>query len=304
MAQLEAEFERVGLRFVPYAWLSTDWFTPDGVTGFGIPFFLAHPRLARLERKRMFEVEGGTRDWCMRLLRHEAAHALDNAYRLRRRKDWREQFGRASAPYYWSYIPDPNSRKFVLNLENWYAQSHPVEDFAETFAVWLRPGSRWRARYSTWPVALRKLRYVDGLMREIREREPAVRTRERPDSLAKLRLTLRQYYERRQESTGRPDATIYDHDLKRLFTEERAPGRRRASAFLRNRRAELRKRVTQWTGQHAYVVDEVLEGMILRARVLRLRIDRPESEVVQDASIVLTVHTMRHLRRRHGEYYR
>ena len=56
----------------------------------------------------------------------------------------------------------------MLNLANWYAQSHPIEDFAETFAVWLRPGSRWRSRYADWP-ALRKLEYVDALMQEVDE---------------------------------------------------------------------------------------------------------------------------------------
>lgn len=304
VAQLHAEFERAGLRFRPYVWLSTDWFTPDGITGFGVPFFLAHPRLARLERNQMFEAEGSTRDWCMKLLRHESAHAVDNAYRLRRRKDWREHFGRASEPYRWSYVPDPESRKYVQNLDNWYAQSHPVEDFAETFAAWLRPGNRWRRRYAGWPVALRKLHYVDRLMNELADRAPPVRTRERPDSLAKLRFSLREYYRRKQALYGDVDHTVYDRDLRRLFTEERLPGRRRASSFLRDRRPELRERVAHWTGQQAFVVDEVLKGMILRARALGLRLDQPEREAVQDASVVLTVHTMRHLRRRHREYFR
>jgi hypothetical protein len=125
LARLDRELDQAGLRFRPYAWLSTDWFTPDGVTGFGIPFFLAHPRLARLERRKMFEVEGGDRDWCMKLLRHETAHALDNAYRLRRRKAWREHFGRASEPYHWSYVPNPDNRRYeiVANLPLPLAQS-------------------------------------------------------------------------------------------------------------------------------------------------------------------------------------
>ena len=93
LARLDAELERAGLRFRPHAWLSTDWFTPDGATGFAIPFFLAHPRLMRLERAQMLEVEGGTHEWCMKLLRHEAAHALDNAYGLHRQRRWREVFG-------------------------------------------------------------------------------------------------------------------------------------------------------------------------------------------------------------------
>jgi hypothetical protein len=164
--RLYEELGQAGLRFRPYVWLSSDWFTPDGHTGFAVPFFLAHPRLAQLERRNMFEVEGGNRPWCMKLLRHETAHALDNAYHLRRRKRWRELFGPVSKPYRSSYVPEPSSRSHVLNLDYWYAQSHPVEDFAETFAVWLQPGSRWRTTYRGWP-ALAKLRYVDDLITEV-----------------------------------------------------------------------------------------------------------------------------------------
>ena len=299
--RLHVELQRAGLRFRPYVWLSTDWFTPDGHTGFAVPFFLAHPRLAHLERRQMYAVEGGNADECMRLLRHETAHAIDNAYRIRRRKAWRERFGRASTPYRWSYVPDPNSPNFVINLDNWYAQSHPVEDFAETFAVWLR-GGRWRQRYADQPVALRKLRYVDALMQEIADVEPPVRTRECPDSISTLRFTLREYYERKHSLFSEDELAVYDRDLERLFPV--ADGRKRASTILREHRKELRERVAHWTGQHAIVVDEVLKGMIVRARELRLRARRPDADVLRDAAILLTVHTMRHVRRRHREYFR
>jgi hypothetical protein len=196
LARLSSELERAGIRFRPHAWLSTGWFTPYGASGFAIPFYLAHPRLARLERSMMGEVEGGTEAWCMRLLRHEAGHAIDNAYRLHRRKSWREHFGRFGEPYRVTYAAKPRSRDHVVNLDHWYAQSHPAEDFAETLAVWLSPGSQWRTRYANWP-ALRKLEYVDALMREIASRPPVVRTRERTDSLPKLRWTLREHYRRR-----------------------------------------------------------------------------------------------------------
>jgi hypothetical protein len=305
VARLQGELELAGLRFRPYVWLSTDWFTPDGVTGFGVPFFLAHPRLARLERKQMFEVEGGTREWCMKLLRHETAHALDNAYRLRRRRAWREHFGSASEPYRRSYVPNPNSRKFVINVDNFYAQSHPVEDFAETFAVWLRPGGRWRHRYASWPAALRKLSFVETLIREIRDVKPPVRTRERTDSLPTIRFTLREYYARKKSIWGEEDLTIYDRDLLRLFSDAARNRRhRRAAAFLRSHRSELRGRVANWTGQFAFVVDEVLKGMIARAQALRLHLARPQREVLRDAIVMLTVHTMRQVRRRHREYFR
>ena len=130
------------LVFRPRFWLSDEWFSPAGVPGVGIPFYLAHPRLMRLERHQMFEVEGGTREGCLRLLRHELGHAVDHAYRLSRRKDWRDVFGSASLPYPDAYRPNPASKRFVQHLDGWYAQAHPDEDFAETFAVWMTPRAR------------------------------------------------------------------------------------------------------------------------------------------------------------------
>src|SRR5579883_2391208 len=83
---LQNELAERGIRVRPHAWISSEWFSPDGVPGIAIPFYLAHPRLMRLERRIMREAEGGNARWFMRILRHEAGHALDNAYRLRRRK--------------------------------------------------------------------------------------------------------------------------------------------------------------------------------------------------------------------------
>jgi hypothetical protein len=198
LERLRVELARAGLlRFRPYVWLSTSWFTPHGFTGFAVPFYLAHPRLTSLERRMMGDAEGASAVSCMRLLRHEAAHALDNAYRLHRRRRWRETFGPWSSPYRASYRPRPGSRRFVVNLEHWYAQSHPGEDWAETFAVWLQPNSRWRSRYAGW-AALHKLRYVEELVREIADEPPRVRTRERIDPSSALDCTLHEHYRRKR----------------------------------------------------------------------------------------------------------
>jgi hypothetical protein len=305
LEQLGRELERAGLRFRPDVWLSTDWFSPHGVPGFAVPFYLAHPKLLRLERHVMFDAEGGTRAWCMKLMRHETGHAIDTAYRLHRRKSWREHFGRASAPYTATYVPKPGSRDYVDNLDDWYAQSHPIEDFAETFAVWLANRGRWRAMYRGWP-ALRKLEYVDALMSEIADRPPPVRSRERPDALARLRFTLRDYYERKKRHYGEEDYAIYDRDLKRLFASASGAGRgrRSASAFLRERRPELRRLVANWTGQRPFVVDEVLKGLVWRSRELGLRLARSERETSEGAAILVTLHTARIQRMRHREYFR
>lgn len=203
IARLHGELSRAGVtRFRPYAWLSTGWFTPHGATGFAIPFYAAHPRLVQLERRMLGYAEGGDAIGCMRILRHEVGHAIDNAYRLHRRASWRDHFGPFGEPYRSTYRPRGRRQHFVENIGHGYATSHPGEDWAETFAVWLTPRSRWRSRYAGRP-ALRKLEYVDGLMREIAERRPLVRTREHVDPLSDRRMTLREHYVRKSTQLGR-----------------------------------------------------------------------------------------------------
>src|SRR6478609_3281895 len=168
------ELERRDIKFRPHMWLAEEWFSPDGIPGIAVPFYLAHPRLLRLERRMMSEVEGGNSKWMMRILRHEVGHAIDTAWRLRRRARWREIFGPASLPYPEQYRARPGSRRYVQHLGDWYAQSHPTEDFAETFAVWLKPNSPWRRRYASWP-ARRKLEYVAQMAAEIGRHRPSAR---------------------------------------------------------------------------------------------------------------------------------
>ena len=158
--------------------------------GIAIPFYLAHPRLEKLERTQMLEVEGGTPEWCMRILRHEAGHAIDNAYRLRLRRRRQQVFGPSYKAYPEYYTPRPYSKSFVLHLDSWYAQSHPDEDFAETFAVWLNPQSDWRVRYADWP-ALKKLEYMETLMHELANKPMLVQTRRKVDPIQSIRKTLR-----------------------------------------------------------------------------------------------------------------
>jgi hypothetical protein len=293
--QLERELEAKRLRFRPHFWLSEEWFTPDGVPGVAIPFYLADSRLRKLEESQMYEVEGGTPESCMRILRHETGHAIDNAYRLRRRRGYRERFGNVSVPYPDSYNPRPYSRKYVINIELWYAQSHPVEDFAETFAVWLWPRSRWRQEYEGWP-ALKKLEYVNSLMKQIRDRPPAVRTRRHYEPLRTNRTTLREHYAARREYYRLDQSDSFDHELRRLFSaaEEHAslPS---AAVFLRRLRTRLRRQVAEWTGHYQYTINQVLTEMIDRAEELHLRVDRPPEDAERGALIVLTMHTMNHV---------
>jgi len=258
LGQLYREMDRRGIRFRPHFWMSSEWFTPDGIPGCALPFYLAHPRLMRLERRQMLAVEGGTRDSCMQILRHELGHALDHAYQLHRRRRWQQLFGRSSEPYPEFYKPRPYSKRFVLHLDYWYAQSHPDEDFAETFAVWMRPRPNWRKRYQGWPV-LKKLEYVDELMAEITDSKAAIISRTCHEPISRIRKTLREHYEEKHERYGKEYPDFY------------------------------------WTGEYQYTLDLVLKDMIGRCRELKLRVASPEKQLKTDFSILLTVQTMNYL---------
>ena len=290
--QLRSELAERGLEFRPHVWLSADWFCPDGVPGFAIPFYLAHPRLARLEEKQTLEVEGGTADWFLRILRHEAGHAIENAFHIRQRRRRQALFGRSSVPYPKFYLPRPYSRGFVQHLDGYYAQSHPDEDFAETFAVWLTPGLSWRERYAGWP-ALRKLAYVDWLMGELAGQTPPVQTRRTVEPLNHIRKTLREHYRAKRRLYGLDRRKAYDDDLLRLFTAP--PGdrdRSSAAAFLSRNRPELRRRVARATGEYQYTIDRLLKSIIQRCRKLGLRLSRSEEETRLDFALKLTFYTM------------
>jgi hypothetical protein len=291
IGKLYGELERRDIRLRPHCWLSNEWFSPDGVPGIAIPFYLAHPRLMQLERRQMLDVEGGTREWCMRILRHEAGHALDTAYRLRRKRRWQKAFGRAGRPYPASYRARPHSKNHVLHLEWWYAQSHPVEDFAETFAVWLDPRGAWRRQYADWPV-LRKLEYVDELMGEIADTPAAVRSRLQVEPLRSRKRSLRAHYRAKRARYGVDLPDFYDQQLERVFRPGKAHTEEAASTFLRRERAAIRRRVEEWTGQPAYTVDQFLREMIARCRRLGLRRSRSERRVKLEAAILLTVQVM------------
>ncbi len=293
--RLYAELERRGIRVRPHVWLSHEWFSPHNVPGFAIPFYLTHPRLMRLERSQMLEVEGGTAEECMRILRHEAGHALQHAYRLHRRRSWQKAFGSSSKKYPDFYKPNPASRRFVQHLRLYYAQSHPVEDFAETFAVWLQPRGLWRNRYAGWP-ALRKLESVESLVEELRDESPPVHTRLQVDPLRSLRTTLREHYEMKRGHYLAPLPDVYDRELRELFSnapEHRA--RELASSFIRRNRAEVRTLVARWTGEYQFTLEQVLTEMIRRCRQLRLHAVGNERRLRVDFAMLLTVKTIQSL---------
>jgi len=284
--ELEQAIERLyrelalrGIRFRPHCWLAQEWFSPDGIPGIAIPFYLAHRRLMNIERRFMREVEGGNRNWLMRILRHEAGHAVDSAYRLRRRRHWREVFGPASLPYPDTYRPRPGSRRFVQHLGAWYAQAHPTEDFAETFAVWLKPRSAWRREYLGWP-AFSKLEFIDELAADIGSLKPPVTDRSRIEDIAHETRSLRDHYEQKLARYRMPRRSGADELLLKIFTaHSRARGAPRAASVLRDLRNPLRQQIVRSGAFSEYLVHQVLRLMIDRCESLNLYVRGPRREL-------------------------
>lgn len=199
LAKLHDELQEKNLIHLKIeAYFGDEWFCPSGTTAIAIPFWLADQRLKKIEQKLMGFVEGGSDDEFMRLLRHEAGHCVDHAYRLSKRKDWRDIFGNPNLKY------DPDSVQtvsfhpdFVSNLSGGYAQTHPEEDFAETFAVWLDPESKWEQIYRKFPIALEKLLFVENLMNEICLERPKRVSKHKICDARRMRRTLAKYYEQR-----------------------------------------------------------------------------------------------------------
>jgi hypothetical protein len=284
--RLYSELNERGIRFRPHVWLSDEWFSPDGIPGIAVPFYLAHPRLMRLERKMTREVEGGNVNWLMRILRHEAGHAFDSAYRLRRRAPWRALFGSASRPYRARYRARPASRHHVQHLGEWYAQSHPTEDFAETFAVWLAPRSGWQRRYAAWP-ALRKLNFVEQFAGELGANRPPVRCRDRIEPLDVNQRTLAQYYRTKLQRARGRRGILAERLLNRVFSVE--PGRRAltAATLLRAHKARLLASTIRSTGVDRYGAHQVVRIAIERSERLQLYVTGSQRDALRSARSML-----------------
>jgi len=277
--RLRREMEAKGFRFKPEIYLTDEWGCPDRTPVIGIPFYLADARLTRLEEEQTGEVEDARK--IMMLLRHEAGHAVNYAYRLWRRPSWEEIFGPFTKPYRDSFRPDRTSRQYVRHITAYpygrtYAQKHPDEDFAETFAVWLTPRSGWRVRYRGWPV-LRKLLYVDRLMKDMRREPPRSRRSRHLCPADRMNLTLAEHYGKKAERFRRDARGYVDDSLHDAFPPSRGQVLRPASALFRRYRDRLVERVTHWSVLTPAEAEALIRKLEARAAALRLTY-RPGAE--------------------------
>lgn len=293
--KLYKELEDKNLKFRPTVWAAEDWFSEDGIPGIAVPFYVIHERLAKLQRKILLEVEGYNEKDCLKLLRHEAGHAIDNAFHLRKSKSRQKLFGLSSTPYPEEYAPRAYSRKFVVHLNSWYAQSHPDEDWAETFAVWLNPRSNWQKRYKNWP-ALKKLNMVNSIMKEIAHKKPSVSKNNKPGAIHKSRKKLKTYYKEKIEDLGLDQPFYMDPLLLRLFSADPSfRNKKLASQFIRQERKLIRDMVARWTGQYKYTIDQILKEVIQSCQEKKLRLTTSEKETRLDLVGMLTAHTLNYI---------
>lgn len=295
IAQVFRELEARGLPWRPVCYLADEWFSPEGFAAIAIPFYLAHPRLKKLERSQMLEVEGGTARWCLMLLRHECGHSYDHVYRFSSRRRWRQVFGSPSADYEpETYRPRPYSKSYVRHLPNWYAQAHPEEDFAETFAVWLTtPPEQWGERYRGWR-ALEKLEYVHELMSEAIS-TPVAPPRPRFISEAgKLKRTLRRHYAAKKKLFAEDFPDFFDPDLRAIFSDGEPDGPPAAEVLHRNRQA-LVESIVRWTGQRKYAVNMLVRQFIERCEWLELAAPRDPCRLFLDLGSYLAALVTNHL---------
>ena len=293
--QLYNELSQRGLVFHPPCHVGDEWFVPIGIPAIFIPFFLVHDRLRKLERKLILEVEGETPEWFMKLMRHEAAHAYSYAYQLYKKKKWQQTFGLASTEETEFYRPRPYSRSYVVHLDDWYAQSHPDEDFAETFAIWLTPGLDWRERFQGWK-ALQKLEYLDELIRSLAGKLPVQLPEYRVADYDCLNIKLKTYYTRKRKLYEDSYPDFYDNDLNQLFAAgPEVSNRMKASVWLRQRRRQLMDSVCQWTNEKKYRVNKLLARLIDRCDQLDLYIKADDAQQNLRVSAYITTLVMNHL---------
>jgi hypothetical protein len=293
--QLYRELERKKItRFHPVCYLSDEWGCPSGEPVIGIPFYLAMPELSLLENE-VNDLEDARE--IMMYLRHEAGHAFNYAYRLHRTPQWKELFGSFRRPYRDNYRPVPFSRNYVRHLAGWYAQKHPDEDFAETFAVWLTPGSVWRKRYKGWG-AMTKLRYMDRIARELGNIDP-VRKRGVPDvTVDEMESTVAEFYQRTAEEIPFGDLAL-DTDLRDIFNaSRRRKGSIPAQNLLHQHRKSVVDKIAYWTGAQRPLVRKLIEAIEQKTGELGLFADRRgESEYLTNITVYATALAMNYMAR-------
>ncbi len=292
----ELEVKKI-TKFRPLCYLSDEWGCPSGEPVIGIPFYLARLDLSQLE-KEVNDLEDSHE--VMMYLRHEAGHAFNYAYKLHRTEEWKKLFGPFRRPYHDDYRPVPFSKNFVRHMAGWYAQKHPDEDFAETFAVWLTPRSGWRKRYRGWG-AMPKLRYMDRIARELGGSDPVRRRGHTDITVDEMEMTVGEFYQRTIQQIPIVNLAL-DADLSDIFNaSRRRKTARAANGLLREHHKLIVDKVAYWSGVQRPLVKRLVEVIEKRVAELGLAADKNrQSEHLADLTAYATALAMSHMA--HGKF--
>ncbi|MCI0359101.1 MAG: putative zinc-binding metallopeptidase [Planctomycetaceae bacterium] len=310
--QFKAELVAKGIkRLVPKFHLSTEWGVPFGSVVIGIPFYLARPELTDLHGEEVGHIEGFNEHDILRYLRHEMGHIVNYGYKLYDEEEWVTLFGSITQPYLEDYRPQPFSRRYVRHLPGWYAQKHPDEDWAETFAVWMTPDQNWRADYASWPTALAKLEYCDRTLARLADHDPLVTAVETDEDVGELGYSLQDYYKNQPAENEPPAAAGLDGDLRTIFddlspsadgTEAAAKETRPAATLIRRLERQLMADVFRWTGHFPEKTRSLMRHLAQRAEALKqVYPEAAEREAIIGVTILVTSLAMNHVHR--GGYF-
>jgi len=297
VTRLYDELDKKGILFRPKCYLTDTWGCPNKVPSIGIPFYYSDPALARIEDEMHGDLEDEQE--LIMSLRHEAGHAINYAYILYNSKEWQDIFGRFTEPYRDYFHPNPRSREFVKHLYQQvgpysgriYAQKHPDEDFAETFAVWLTPRSSWRQKYKNWG-ALKKLQFVDRLMKTIGGRKPLVTNGQLIRPVESLNFTLLEYYNKSEERYREKAQGYVDDVLKEIFnTNGKGEKRIPAGGFIEKNRTPLVEMISYWTGEGISSVGPLIDKLVARAKELNLNLSprRQPHKLIEVTALATTL---------------
>jgi hypothetical protein len=295
-------------RIAPEYYLSMEWGVTFGTVAIAIPFYLARPELTELHGEEVGHIEGFNRVDILRYLRHEMGHVVNYAYKLYDDETWVKMFGSITQPYREDYRPQPFSRRFVRHLPGWYAQKHPDEDWAETFAVWMTPGADWRADYAQLPTALAKLEFCARMMEQLADRDPVVTVVEHDEDVGELEYSLSEYYKNYAAENG-PGAAGIDGDLRAIFAElaeaeeqGTATETRPAAELILRLERQLMADVFRWTGHFPEKTRTLVRDLAKRAEALKQVYPRTaESQAIVSITILVTSLAMNFVHR--GAYF-
>jgi hypothetical protein len=184
-------------------------------------------------------------------------------------------------------------------MEGWYAQKHPDEDFAETFAVWMTPRSNWRKRYQGWG-AMQKLKYMERIGKKLGDKEPLRPQGSTDITVEEMEDTVEQFYQNHIVESRDAADLLLDTDLKDIFnvSPRKRKNVRPAVDFLRENRKVITDKLTYWTGVQRPLIKNLVEAIEKRLSELSLKTDVTcEKQYLTELTVFCTALAMNHLSR-------